>query len=311
MRRLFYLISLISIVFAGLWGAFSPVNAQADGPVDMLNAINALRADNGLSPYEFDATLMASAQAHAEYMASIGEITHVRADGTGPEDLGFIENIAGGQNLTIQVTIYSMWTDTAHWNTMVGIQFGRAGIGMAEKDGVIYYVLQVQRIKTGMEGQPTPDYNQAADPDLVNPVVTVTPQLDGSVIHEVLDGQSLWSIATTYNITIADIIEWNSLAPTPVIFPGERLLVKLQPTATLTPTITLTPVPATRTPTPTMTPVTPTPTPTITMTPTITPKPPFSVYNMERNKRVPIGLGLVVLCGVGLLTVGFFGFVKR
>ena len=277
----------------------------------MLNAINALREDNGLLPYEFDAGLMASAQVHADYMAEIGEITHVRADGTGPADLGFIENIAGGQNLNVSVTIYSMWSDTDHWNTMVGIQYGKAGVGVAEKDGFVYYVLQVQRIKTGLEGQPTPDYNVTADPEVVNPVVTVTPQLDGSLIHEVLDGQSLWSIATTYGITIADIIAWNNMAPTPVIFPGERLLVRQKPTETMTPTVTLTPVPATRTPTPTVTPKTPTATPTITMTPTITPKPPFSVYNLEREQRSGIGIGLIVLCGLGLIAVGYFGFIKK
>ncbi len=275
MRRYFLLISFLTIGLTAGWGRVSPVFAVVQGPTDMLNAVNVLRQDNGLSPYEFDAGLMASAQMHAEYMAQIGEITHVRADGSGPEDLGFFENVAGGQNLTIQVTIYSLWTDPAHWNTMVGMRFGKAGVGVAEKDGVVYYVLQVQKIQSGLEGQPTPNYQVTADPQVVNPVTTVTPQLDGSVIHEVLDGQSLWSIATTYGITIAEIIQWNNLAPTPVIFPGERLLVQPQPTATITPTITLTPLPATRTPTPTMTPKTPTATPTITMTATITPKPPF------------------------------------
>ncbi len=311
MRRFFILLIIVGLILTGIGGAFFPVFAQAEGPVDMLNAINALRESNGLMAYEFDSGLMASAQVHAEYMAEIGEITHVRADGSGPEDLGFYENVAGGLNLTVQVTIYSLWTDSDHWNTMVGMQYGKAGVGVAEKDGVVYYVLQVQRIKTGLEGQPTPDYNVTADPDVVNPVVTTTPQLDGSIVHEVLDGQSLWAIATTYGISIADIIQWNNMAPTPVIFPGERLLVRLAPTATLTPTVTLTPVPATRTPTPTMTPQTPTSTPTITMTPTITPKPPFSVYGIERKQRSSLGIGMIVLCAIGLLSVAYFGFLKK
>lgn len=311
MRRLFLLISFITILFTGISGGLSPVFAAVQGPIDMLDAVNALRQDNGLTPYEFDAGLMASAQVHAEYMAEIGEITHVRADGSGPEDLGFFENVAGGQNLTIQVAIYSLWSDADHWSTMVGMRFGKAGVGVAEKNGIVYYVLQVQKIQTGLEGQPTPNLNVTADPQLVNPVTTVTPQLDGSVIHEVLDGQSLWSIATTYGITIAEIIQWNNLAPTPVIFPGERLLVKPQPTATITPTITLTPLPATRTPTPTMTPKTPTATATITMTPTITPKPPFSVYNLEKSQRSPAGIALVALCGLGLLVVAYFGFIRK
>jgi uncharacterized protein YkwD len=311
MRRLFLLISFFTLILTGILGGVSPVFGAVQGPIDMLDAVNALRQENGLSPYEFDAGLMASAQVHADYMAEIGEITHVRADGSGPEDLGFFENVAGGQNLTIQVAIYSLWSDPDHWSTMVGMRFGKAGVGVAEKDGIVYYVLQVKKVQTGLEGQPTPDYNVTADPQLVNPVITVTPQLDGSIIHEVLDGQSLWSIATTYGITIAEIIQWNNLAPTPVIFPGERLLVQPQPTATTTPTITLTPIPATRTPTPTMTPKTPTATPTITMTPTITPKPPFSVYNLEKSQRSTVGILLVALCGLGLLTVVYFGFIRK
>jgi hypothetical protein len=60
-----------------------------------------------------------------------------------------------------------------------------------------------------------------------------------------------------------------------------------------------------------MKPKTPTATPTITMTPTITPKPPFSVYNLEKSQRSSVGIALVALCGLGLLAVGYFGFIRK
>jgi LysM repeat protein len=194
---------------------------------------------------------------------------------------------------------------------MVGITYGVVGAGVAEKDGYIYYVLQVKRIATGLEGQPTPDFNSTADPNVVSPVITNTPQIDGSIFHEVLDGQSLWSIATTYNISIAEIIAWNNLLPTPIIFPGERLLVRVAPTSTVTPTVTLTPIPPTRTITPTVTPKTPTVTPTVTMTPTPTKKPFFSIQKIDPSHRKWIGIGLIGFCAIGFLAVVMAGFIKK
>lgn len=310
MRRfLYFLTALIILISFSARGQI--VSGQSGGAYDLISAVNSLRTDNGLQPYQIDSNLMASAQEHAEYMALTGNITHTRADGSTPSTLGFIENIAGGYNLTSTVVIYSMWTDADHWNTMVGITYGVVGAGVAEKDGYIYYVLQVKRIATGLEGQPTPDFNSTADPNVVSPVITNTPQIDGSIFHEVLDGQSLWSIATTYNISIAEIIAWNNLLPTPIIFPGERLLVRVAPTSTVTPTVTLTSVPPTRTITPTVTPKTPTVTPTITMTPSPTSKPFFSFQKIDPSQRKWIGIALVGFCAIGFLAVVLVGFVKK
>jgi uncharacterized protein YkwD len=311
MRRFLFVPFLVFFVFAIFFPPSQTVFGQSGSAYDLIAAVNALRASNGMQAYETDSGLMASAQQHAEYMATTGNITHTREDGSTPSSLGFIENIAGGYNLTVSVTIYSMWTDTDHWNTMAGITYGKVGAGVAEKDGYIYYVLQVQRITTGLAGQPTANYNSTADPNVVSPVITNTPQLDGSIIHEVLDGQSLWSIATTYNVTIEEIIAWNSLQPTPVIFPGDHLLVRLAPTATTTPTVTLTPVPPTRTITPTVTPKTPTVTPTITPTRTATPRVLFSIEKVDPGQRKWMGIGMVIICGIGLLAISFFGFLKK
>jgi LysM repeat protein len=302
-------ITLIIIIFSSLGMVNYSVSAQSAN--ELIDAVNVLRSSNGLTAYQIDGGLMATAQQHADYMAEIGEITHLRADGTTPSDLGFIENIAGGQNLNVQVVINSMWTDADHWNTMVGITYGNVGAGVAINNGIVYYVLQVKRITTGIEGLPTADYNATADPNVVSPVITNTPQIDNSIIHEVLDGQSLWSIALAYGITIDDIIRLNNLGTDPVIFSGQRLLVRLAPTATLSPTVTNTPIPATRTSTATMTPKTPTATATITPTPTATPRDIFSIKKIDPDQRKWIGLGLVVICGIGLLMVVLTGFMRK
>ncbi len=310
MRRFFIFIFDIVFLFLSITPG-SLVSGQTNKQVELINIVNSLREDNNLAPYEIDQTLMSSAQTHANYMAEIGQVTDNRADGSSPASLGIIENRAGGANLTVQVVVYSLWTDTEYWNTLIGVPFGKVGAGVAEKDGFVYYVLQVQKIDLGLQAQPTINFQITPDPNLVSDVITATPQLDGSIIHQVLDGQALWSIAIAYGVTIEDIIRWNNLVPTPQIFVGERLLVQLAPTATLSPTITNTGVPPTRTLTPTNTPVTPSPSPTISPTPTQTPKPPFSVYSMEKQQRKIIGWGISAICLVGLVIVVFRAFIRK
>lgn len=312
MRRIFILI-LISLLI-GTFAFTQPeklIQAQASSAIDLINTVNSVRGNNSLAAFEIDNTLMASAQQQAEYMAEIGQITHNRADGSTLRSLGFLENIAGGSNLTVQVVVFSMWTDSTNWNTMVGYPFGKVGAGVAVKDDLVYYVLQVQEIQIGLAAQPTINYQITPDPNLVSDVMTATPQLDGSIIHEVLDGQSLWSIAIAYNVTIAEIIQWNNLLPTPVIFVGERLVVQIAPTPTLSPTITNTSIPPTRTITPSQTPITPQPSATITPLPSPTPKPPFSIYGMEKSQRQIIGWGIAIICLMGLIFVAFRGFVQK
>jgi len=312
MRRIF-----ISIILSLLFGVYifnqpgKVIHAQSNSAMDLIIAINGVREDYSLAAYQIDNALMTSAQQHAQYMAEIGQITHNRADGTTLKSLGFDENIAGGTNLTVQVVVFSLWTDTTNRDPIVKYPFGKVGAGMAVKDDLVYYVLQVQETQVGLAAQPTINYQITPDPNLVSDVMTSTPQLDGSIIHEVLDGQSLWSIAIAYNITIADIIAWNNLLPTPVIFVGERLVVQIAPTATLSPTITNTSIPPTRTITPSQTPITPQPSATITPTPSPTSKPPFSIYSMEKQQRQTIGWGMAIICLVGLIIVAFRGFVRK
>lgn len=305
------LILFVSLIFACLLIPSQVVSAQAGSATDMVNAVNNLRAQNGLPAYEFDAGLMASAQQHADYMASIKTVTHTRADGSTPSDLGFIENIAAGNDLSVLTTIYSFWTDSAHWSTMVGISAGYAGAGVSIVDGYVYYALNVRRASSGSYiAPPTSSASsvsaaavQTTPQPVVMPVITSTPMPDGSVIHEVQSGQALWSIAIAYGAKIADIIGLNQLAATPIIYEGDRLIIFPSSTPTLTPTITQTPVPATRTPSLTPTPKTPTLTPSITPTPTATPHVFISLDNLKNVDRKTIGIAMIAICALGLIFV--------
>ena len=70
---------LLTLGFAPL-----PIPAQAETPSQAIAAVNAFRKSNGLPALEVDYALMAAAQAHSDYQASIGKVTHYSADGSGP-----------------------------------------------------------------------------------------------------------------------------------------------------------------------------------------------------------------------------------
>ena len=151
------------------------------------------------------------------------------------------------------------------------------------------------------------------------PVVTSTPGADGSVSHTVAYGQTLWDIATTYGVSLAQIQALNNMGSNQDIYPGQKLLIHTAPTPTQSPTVTLTVPPPTRTPrppTPTRTPRLPTHTRTPAPTLTATTPPSFSLFGplasteAGANRRL-IGIGLIAFCAIGLVLVGIFGFRRK
>lgn len=145
------------------------------------------------------------------------------------------------------------------------------------------------------------------------PVTTSTPEADGSIIHEVQYGQTLWMIAEAYAADRNEIIRLNNLSGTnPVLFPGQKLVIRFAPTPTITPTFTSTLRPPTRTPTLSPTPVTPTATRTITPTPSPTPRTLLPDFRkLDSPTRSGLGIGFVAVSLLGLAVVLFFGFRKK
>jgi LysM repeat protein len=145
-------------------------------------------------------------------------------------------------------------------------------------------------------------------------VLTSTPGPDGTVIHEVQNGDSLYSIAVAYGLTINQLKTINNLSSND-IYVGQKLLIKVgdTPTATSIPSVT-----PTRTPRPTRTPSQPPPTraPTLTSTPTeIPPSPtPSSVLLSIKSgfsKIDPFLIAIVALGGLGVLMIIVGSLMKR
>ncbi len=140
-----FVTAVMVVIAVYLSTGYQPVHAQTATAMDVIQAVNALRASYDLPPYEVSNEWMSVAQEQSDYQASIGELTHLRADGTGPGDHGISsENIGGGYSLSAEGLI-SQWSDYWHAFTMIGFSSGLVGCGVALSDnGYYYYTLVVK-----------------------------------------------------------------------------------------------------------------------------------------------------------------------
>lgn len=315
LMNIFLILALAVILFP-----VQRVQAQAYSAYDLIAAVNALRAEHGLPAYQVDGGLMGYAQTHTDYMASMGTITHTRADGSRPSDLGVLENVAYGTGVSPSDVIYSYWMDDLHWNTMVGVAGGYVGAGVTQSGDFIYYSLDVRRDSSVAMPQNTPAVGSTPAPGVTPAggqpqtdigIPTSTPMSDGTIAHVVQYGQTLWAIAVAYNQTIAQILAGNDLPENTVLREGQVLIIRMANTITPTPTITPTRLPVTRTPTLTATVRTPsaTRTPTITVTPTA--KPLLPEIELAPRTKQWLGLTMVVICAAGLIFVAAASLIKK
>lgn len=293
--------------------------AQSYDPYTLIAEVNALRAANGLPELIPDPILMAVSQAHADYMASIGTVTHYSADGSRPfqrslaagypvgGDLslgGFhSENITAGTNMTPAEAV-SQWTgDEPHLNTMISPQYVDIGAGVSIVGNMIYYVIDTSRKSGSAVPAYTPQVINGTPVVNLNPLVsTIFPSMpasDGSVVHQVRSGETLWLIAITYGVKIDEILQLNNLAKDSPIYPGQSLLIRW---ASNTPSQALT---ATDTPVPVKAP--------LEIDTTITPSVSrFPSATEETKNQGPVSLNLVtpIIIVFGALAMAGFIAVK-
>ena len=231
----------------------------AADPYTLIAEVNALRASNGLAPYAINATLMSIAQAHSDYQASTGTVTHYSADGSRPYQRAlaagypvggtlsaggfFSENIQAGMNLSPAGAVQAWQGDAPHLNTMLSPNLTEVGAGVTNVNGYIYYTLDASTPSGGTVPVYTQNPDETPDPnatpndggalptlDYIMPVIISTPNEKGEVIHETQVGQSLWGIADIYGTTVQEIRKLNNMSVDEAIFPGELLLIRTVPT---------------------------------------------------------------------------------
>jgi LysM repeat protein len=267
---------------------------------ELIEAVNNLRLANGLNALNAHPILMQVAQAQADALAATGgSIGHNRPSGLSIEEqlilLGYplsgdlslggyrSENWAAGRPGSTANDIVQLWLgDAPHTNTMLAEYRSDIGAGVTiGAEGQIYFVIDtalqtnsgqqqssaglmltgVPMTQTALLGDATQAALSLSVNQIVIPVSRSTARPDGDVIHEVQNGQSLWSIAIAYEVKIAQIQSFNHLSDT-TIYNGQKLLVQkdaTQPPAksetreTMTPTAPQLPTLTQRTATPTLT----------------------------------------------------------
>ena len=209
---------------------------------DVIAAVNQVRASNGLAPFQVNGALMAAAQAHSDYQASSGSISHTGSGGSSPGSraaaAGYagsvIENIYGGMNASPQQAVSWWQGDSLHLNTLLSTRHSDAGAGVAASGGVVYYTLDVGSgtgSSSGSTSASTPGASGApaaapATAVAFNPVLISTANPDGSIVHVVQAGQTLWTIAASYKIALPDLLQLNGFTNNTYIYPGNKILIK-------------------------------------------------------------------------------------
>lgn len=116
---------------------------------NLLNRVNALRAEKGLAPLKLNDKLTAAAQRHSQDMANTGNIGHIGSDGSkasqriresGYGDGQCCENIYGG--FATLDDAWEFWTqDPPSRDNLLTGYFREIGIGVATSAKGTYYTL--------------------------------------------------------------------------------------------------------------------------------------------------------------------------
>jgi LysM repeat protein len=135
-------------------------------------------------------------------------------------------------------------------------------------------------------------------PRPLTPIEKLTPDSDGKYYHTVKSGETLFWIAKLYEVSMTDLMAWNGLNESSILFPDQKLVLQVTPPATQTPT----PRPSTPTRTATIAPPTSTPS----LSPTQSPVDPTKPVNPPAPMNTTSVVGLVT---IGLAIIGIFALV--
>lgn len=230
------------------FGRFSAPVVSQDPASSIIQLVNQVRAGYGLAAYQYNATLAVAAQNHANWMASTGTYSHTQTNGSTPQSRanaagysGYVsENIVGGTSLTPSQGV-TWWTNSAvHFNTMISNRYTEIGVGFATGQDQNFYVMVVGNPS---DSPPVVASNNVTNnqPDavaMVAPIVLAASREDGSIVHVVGPGQSVWAIAARYEVPLTDIFLFNNLNESSVVQPGQELLIRLAEGAAPPPTPT-------------------------------------------------------------------------
>jgi hypothetical protein len=224
----------------------------------VINAVNNLRLQNGLNALTAHPVLMQVAAQQANALAaSSGAVGHERPCGMTLGQqlllLGFplwgdlsqdgYRSENWGIASTVEEIIAGWLGDDLHTNTMLSEFRSDIGAAVVASDQVYFVIETALRTNTGQHqssaypiltaipvtqaaclGQITPNADGSISQYSI-PVAVSTARPDGDVVHEVKYGQTLWSLAIQYKVSIEQIKRLNGLTDDTVL-PGWKLLIQ-------------------------------------------------------------------------------------
>lgn len=224
-------------------------SAQSDVTAyDLIVAINTLRVSYGYPALIEDSIIDAVAQSTAEIMAANKMSSHIGDVSGRLQSAGYgggatvqgTENFAVGRTFTID-EIMVVWSDAAHMLPVTNEAYCNVGAGIAKSaDGLTYYVLQAayshnktcgNYTATGSTVSQTGETATGASYGVIVPVQVATPDENGNIYHVVQSGQSFWSIAIAYKLTVKDLQIWNNLDSSSTLQTGQKLFIPSANTA--------------------------------------------------------------------------------
>ena len=244
----------LAIFLFCLGGISHSVSGQGVGAYDLIGLINGMRSSNGLGALSVDSALMACAQSTAETMAASNMTWHIgnvsgRASSFGYNNYNTCfatENFTMGSGMSLS-QIAASWSDATHMIPATSSSYCHIGAGVATAaNGMVYYVVQAAypagvngcgyARATGNSGSAGTGGTTGAAVSYIQAVVTATPDENGSVIHTVQEGQTLWAISQAYNVSIEDIQAWNNLYNSTALSLGQNLYIPSKEQSGRTPT---------------------------------------------------------------------------
>jgi len=244
------LLNWFILVIVGIGVVYNPQTVQAEhsstpakqvSAYELIIAMNTLRVSYGLPALIEDPIINAVAQSTAQTMAvnnmswHIGDVRgRIAAAGYGGGGTVWAtENFAVSSSGMGIDEIMAVWADPDHMRPAVEPNYCNIGAGVATANGKTYYVLQAAYVggqecgsySSSSGGTSQPGTGSVLVPQIIIPVKIATPDADGKIYHVVQAGQSFWSIAIAYQITIQDIETWNNISRNIPLQAGQRLFI--------------------------------------------------------------------------------------
>jgi hypothetical protein len=141
------------------------------------------------------------------------------------------------------------WKNSSVHNTvMLTSTYSEIGAAVASNGTSTYFTAVLASVAGGtftggavVSGSTSGNSGSAAEPAVAVaiPVTKAEPREDGSIVHQIQNGQALWTLSIIYEVDLQTLLDLNNLPETALVFPGDEILIR--PANTPSPTEPVTP----------------------------------------------------------------------